>query len=211
MTAPSTPRSAAEATLAAVRTFLLGIFLLGALGTTAELVLIEHYEELWQLSPLVLLGAGVLAAGWQLRRGDRASVRALRLLMLLYLASGVVGVILHVQGNVEFEREMEPTIGGLALAWEALRGATPALAPGTMIQLGLVGLAATFRHPAARRHAGGARPGDGRCGWNGQPATSLELQRQPNEQPVTERQLNEQPATERQLNEQPAAREAQRS
>jgi hypothetical protein len=155
MTAPSAPRSAPEATLAAVRILLLGIFLLGAGGTAVELVLIEHYEEIWQLSPLVLLGAGMLAAGWHLRRGDRASVRALRLVMLLFLASGVAGVILHFKGNVEFELEMEPAMRGLTLVWEALRGATPALAPGTMIQLGLVGLAATFRHPAMRRDAGG--------------------------------------------------------
>ena len=154
MTAPSTPRSTPEATLAVVRTILLGILLLGAVGTATELVLIEHYEEFWQLAPLVLLGLGVLAAGWQLLRGDRASVRALRVVMLLFLVSGVVGVILHYEGNLEFELEMEPSMRGLTLVWEALRGATPALAPGTMIQLGLVGLAATFRHPALATREG---------------------------------------------------------
>jgi len=60
-------------------------------------------------------------------------------------------VLLHYRGNVEFERERDPSLSGLALVWEALRGATPSLAPGAMAQLGLLGLAITWRHPAARR------------------------------------------------------------
>jgi hypothetical protein len=68
--------------------------------------------------------------------------------MVLSLVSGVLGAWLHYRGNVEFELEMEPALRGLTLFWRAMRGATPALAPGTMIQLGLVGLAYTFRHPA---------------------------------------------------------------
>ena len=34
------------------------------------------------------------------------------------------------------------------LVWKALRGATPALAPGALAQLGLLGLLYTYRHPA---------------------------------------------------------------
>ncbi|MFB3131882.1 MAG: hypothetical protein ACE10K_05095, partial [Rhodothermales bacterium] len=48
----------------------------------------------------------------------------------------------------EFELEMYPTLKGLELFWESIKGATPALAPGTMIQLGLLGWAYTYRHPA---------------------------------------------------------------
>jgi hypothetical protein len=52
---------------------------------------------------------------------------------------------LHYQGNVEFERELAPDASGLPLVWEALKGATPALAPGTMMLLGAVGLTAAPR------------------------------------------------------------------
>ena len=38
-------------------------------------------------------------------------------------------------------------MGGWELVLESLTGALPALAPGTMIYLGLLGWAATFRHP----------------------------------------------------------------
>ena len=137
-----------EAVLAALRALLLGIFAIGSAGTGVELLLIEHYEEFWQVAPLLLLLAGLVAVGWLAVRPSAAGVRLVRGLMLLFLASGAVGVLLHYQGNAEFEMERNPTLGGLALLWESVRGATPALAPGTMVQLGLVGRAAAFRHPA---------------------------------------------------------------
>ena len=149
---PSTP----EAVLGALRLLLLGTFLVGAIGVVAELLLIEHYEEIWQLSPLLLLLAALLALGWYGLRRSAAALRAFRVVMLLFVVSGFVGVLLHYKGNTEFELERNPAITGLALFWESVRGATPALAPGTMIQLALVGLAYTFRHPALTA----AREGD---------------------------------------------------
>ncbi len=47
-----------------------------------------------------------------------------------------------------FELEMSPEVLGWALFREAIFGATPALAPGVMVQLGLLGLAFTIRHPS---------------------------------------------------------------
>jgi hypothetical protein len=62
--------------------------------------------------------------------------------------AGLVGIFLHVRSNVEFELELRPSIEGRALVVETLRGAIPALAPGAMAQLGLLGLLVCFRHPA---------------------------------------------------------------
>jgi hypothetical protein len=70
--------------------------------------------------------------------------------MAAFLVSGVLGTWYHYTGNVEFELERTPELGGWALFQAAMGGATPALAPGTMIQLGLIGLLFTFRHPARR-------------------------------------------------------------
>jgi hypothetical protein len=39
-------------------------------------------------------------------------------------------------------------LAGWELFKEAMTGATPALAPGAMVQLGLIGLAWSYRHPA---------------------------------------------------------------
>jgi hypothetical protein len=133
-----------------LRRLLLALVLVGALGLAVELLLLEHFESVWQWTPLVLL-AVVLGVGTVLAaRPTRRVVRLFQALMALCVAAGVVGVYLHYRGNTEFELEREPTRHGLALFWEAIRGATPALAPGALSQLGLLGFAYAFRHPALR-------------------------------------------------------------
>jgi hypothetical protein len=134
-----------------LRRLLLGLMLLGMLGLGAELLLLEHFENVWQWVPLVLLAVGFLlgAAVWM--RPGRATLRAFRALSAVFVVAGALGMYLHLDGNVEFERESDSGLRGLPLVWEALRGATPALAPGALAQLGLLGLALAHRHPALRR------------------------------------------------------------
>jgi hypothetical protein len=72
----------------------------------------------------------------------------LQALMLLFVVVGGLGLLLHFKGNIDFELEMQPDASGWPLIWAALKGATPTLAPGAMAQLGLIGLAYTYRHPA---------------------------------------------------------------
>ena len=138
-----------ETTTATVlRSVLLAIFVFGVVGTGAELILLEHYEDVWQWTPLALMAASLLVLGWHLASGGRLSTRAFQIVMVLFVVGGVVGVVLHYRGNAVFELEMYPSLVGFDLFTESIRGATPALAPGTMVQLGLIGLAYTFRHPA---------------------------------------------------------------
>jgi hypothetical protein len=140
-----------------LRRILLAIYFVGALGLGAELFLLEHFEDVWQWVPLVLLGAGVLAGLAVALRPGRALVLAFRALMVLFVAAGAVGAYLHLRGNVEFELESDPALRGAALIWESLKGATPALAPGALAQLGLVGLALAYRHPALNPSQTGRR------------------------------------------------------
>jgi hypothetical protein len=67
--------------------------------------------------------------------------------MALMIGAGLLGMWLHYDSNVEFELEMTPSIGAADLFRESMTGAIPALAPGTMIQLGLIGLLSAYRHP----------------------------------------------------------------
>jgi hypothetical protein len=137
---------------APLRRLLLALVVAGAGGLALELLLLEHYDSPWQWAPLALLALVLLvggAAAVRVRPGRRL-LRTFQGLMTLCAAAGVLGVYLHYRGNVEFERESDPTRSGLVLFWEAIRGATPALAPGALAQLGLLGLAVTFRHPALR-------------------------------------------------------------
>ena len=70
--------------------------------------------------------------------------------MVMVLLSGGLGVFLHFKGNIEFEKEMYPSMSGFELIWESLKGATPSLAPGAMALLGIVGLVYCYRHPATQ-------------------------------------------------------------
>lgn len=137
------------ATLAAIRGFLLILFLMGILGTGAELLLLKHTEELWQLVPLLLMAISLVALSWCAVHRGPVSMRVFQGTMMLFMISGLVGLVLHYRANAEFELEMYPSLKGLELFWKAIKGATPpTLAPGTMIELGLLGLAYTYRHPA---------------------------------------------------------------
>ncbi len=142
-----------DSTMRRVRQALAFILVLGMAGTGLELLLLRHTEDFWQLSPIVLIGAAGLVMVWHAVAPGRFSVRALQMVMGIFLLSGIVGVILHYRGNVEWELERLPGTGGLELFKAAMMGATPSLAPGTMAVLGLLGLLFTYRHPALRREA----------------------------------------------------------
>jgi len=139
-------------TLAAMRRFLLAILLLGLVGTATELLLIGHDEDARQLIPLALVGLALAALAWQAAGGGEAAVRALQATMALFLVSAAVGTVLHYRANMEFQLDIDPSIGALELFWKVMRAkAPPALAPGVMGQWGLIGLAYTYRHPALER------------------------------------------------------------
>ena len=59
--------------------------------------------------------------------------------MFLSIVSGGLGVWFHLKANFEFEMELHPSLEGWELLKESLSGAIPALAPGSMVALGLVG------------------------------------------------------------------------
>lgn len=120
---------------------LLAIFLFGSAGTAGELLLLGHFEDLPQYIPLILIAAGICLGAWYGSRPTAASLRAFQALLVLYAASGLLGLFFHYRGNSEFELERDPSLGGLALFWESVTGATPALAPGSMVLLAAVGYA----------------------------------------------------------------------
>ena len=130
----------AQVPLRRLQQLLLVLLAAGISGLELELVLLEHTESVWQWMPLVLLGAGLITTIAMLARPNRAMRLAFRAAMALLVIVGLLGVYLHFQGNIEFAREHDPAIKGLALIWESLRGATPSLAPGAMAQLGVLGL-----------------------------------------------------------------------
>ena len=134
-----------------VRRSLLALFVFASLGTGTELLLLEHTEETAQWAPLALIGSALAVLAWHSAAASRASVRVFQAVMVMFALSGGVGTVLHYRANAEFEREMHPDATAGELFRGAMMGATPALAPGTMVLLGTIGLLFAYRHPAARR------------------------------------------------------------
>ena len=132
-------------TLESVRRLLLGLLLFGMLGTTAELWLMDHHEDWKQLLPFMAMGLAAATLLWFGFSRSGAATRAFRVCMLLLMLAGATGAILHYRANMEFQLEMDPTISGLALMRKVLHAkAPPALAPGNMALLGLLGLISTI-------------------------------------------------------------------
>jgi hypothetical protein len=140
-----------DAVLSSLRRFLLALLVLGLGGVGAELVALAHYEDSWQLVPLVLIALAFVVIAWHLFDGSNTTVRVLRLVMLLFIVAGLTGIVLHYRGNLEFQLEIDPSQSHWTLFTKVIRAhSPPALAPGAMAQLGLLGLAYTYRHPRTK-------------------------------------------------------------
>ena len=131
-----------------IRRLLFAVLLLGIVATLTDLLLLSHYEDTAQVIPLALLAAALAALAWHGTRPSLSSVRTIQVLMTLCVVAGLVGAGLHFNGAAEFQREIDPSI-----AWRPLirkvagSQSPPLLAPGAMVQLGLIGLIYAFRHP----------------------------------------------------------------
>lgn len=141
---PSTPATATPT----YRRLILALIAIGAVGLLTELLLLEHFEDTWQWAPVVSLALTIITSAALIVRPTRGTLRAFQVVMVACVAFGAIGVVLHLKGNVEFELEGKPDLRGWPLYWEALRGAVPALSPGALAQLGLLGLLYAYRHPA---------------------------------------------------------------
>jgi hypothetical protein len=134
-----------------LRQLLLLLVIVGAGGLLVELMLLKHYDGVWQVTPLVLLLAAFATAIAAWRWPVPRVLKLFGATMGLCVIGGLLGLILHYRGNMDWALERDPTLTGLPLAWKVLRGATPALAPGALAQLGLLGLIYLYRHPALER------------------------------------------------------------
>jgi hypothetical protein len=128
-----------------LRRWILAVLVLGLLGTVTELILLEHYEEPLQYVPLVLIAAALALLVWHALRHDAASLRGLQIVMALFVVAGFVGVAAHFNGSAEFQLDLDPDIGTWELLEKVMRAkAPPLLAPGMMLQMGLLGLAYVY-------------------------------------------------------------------
>jgi hypothetical protein len=127
--------------LSTIRTVILAVLMFGTAGLLAELALIAHYEDVTQWIPLALLAVGLVVVLLDLALARSWTQLLIQLTMVLIVAAGVLGVYFHFNGSREFQLEMDPQMRGTALVWHVLQAKSPpTLAPGSMIQLGILGL-----------------------------------------------------------------------
>lgn len=152
-------RSSVEAQL---RQFLLALAGVMCLGTIVELWLAGHTQEPLQWVPFGLSAVGLAAVVAFWRWPSPTTVWALRVAMAAVILGSLVGVLLHLNGNLEFALETQPGADSLTTFWMALRGGAPALAPGILAITAALAGAATHRHPVleARERVTTHRAGD---------------------------------------------------
>jgi hypothetical protein len=132
-----------------MRHLMLLLLTVAMIGTAADLMLLDHHEEFWQMVPLGVIALGIVSVALTALKGGAGTVTLMRVTMALFICSGLLGMGLHYIGNSEFQLEMDPTLHGWSLFMKAITSkAPPALAPAAMIQMGLLGLLYTYKHPA---------------------------------------------------------------
>ena len=137
-----------------LRKWILGVLVLGLLGTVVELILLEHYEQALQLVPLALIALAIAALVWHLMAGDATSLNALMVVMILFVLASFVGFVAHFHGSAEFQLDLDPSMSTWELVEKVVHAkAPPVLAPGMMMQLGLLGLAYVFSDIRYRKRA----------------------------------------------------------
>jgi hypothetical protein len=128
------------------------VLVLGLLGTVVELVLLSHYEQAVQLVPVVLIVLALIVLAWHVMGHSASSLRVLMVLMVLFVLAGFAGFVAHFHGSAEFQLDLEPSLSTWELLEKVMRAkAPPLLAPGMMMQLGLLGLAYVFSDKRYRR------------------------------------------------------------
>lgn len=162
MTAPGLTRVRALAgpdVATTLRRGILGLAVLGIVGTSIELVFLRHWTEATQLivwPAMLLLAVGVWIVA---RQPTRARIQWARRLAGVVLVVAALGVLIHVNANLEaapLDADYEatwstlPTIQQWWLAITGGVGPAPTLAPGALAEIALALLLATFAHPESR-------------------------------------------------------------
>lgn len=134
-----------------LRLFLLALAGLVFLVTPVELWLTEHFGTPIQFIPFVLSALGLVVVLLVLLASRRATLIGLRGVAVVIILGSLLGVYEHLIHNLAFELEIRPNAVPTDVLLDALKGASPMLAPGILAFGALLALAATYYHPALAR------------------------------------------------------------
>jgi hypothetical protein len=147
-----------------LRLGVLGLALLGIVGTTIELVFQQHWSGTTQKIVWPAMIACVVALGLIAFRPTSTRVWVARALCAVVLAIAGLGIVLHVHENMEaapLDRhygEVWDSMGTVDQVWAAVTGEVgpaPTLAPGALAEISFALLLATIRMPLPERRPTG--------------------------------------------------------
>jgi hypothetical protein len=137
-----------DATLKGMRLLIMAAIAVALTVTEAELIYVGHTgTNNGQLIAVVLVAAGLTVSTWHAIARNTTSIVVFRFTMYLFLVFGLDGMLTHYNAAVHAALKLHPTLAGLPLLTATLSGSIPLLAPGMLIQVGLLGLVYTFNHP----------------------------------------------------------------
>ena len=137
-----------EKILAQLRKFLLiisaGVFVM----TVSELTFLGHWNVAIQFLPFALCALGLIASALAYFRPSRGTIRFTQWSMIVIAVCSFIGFYEHMSGNFWFWLDIQPN----ATTWELIKatftGGIPILAPGILTLGGVIGAAATYKHPS---------------------------------------------------------------
>jgi hypothetical protein len=145
-----------------LRLGVLGLALLGIVGTTIELVFLHHWEGATQKIVWPAMIACVVALALIVWRPRPTTIWVARGLAVVVLAIAGLGILLHVHENLEagpLDRHYADTWDTMGAAdqwWAAITnevGPAPTLAPGALAEISFALLLATIRLPVTDRRS----------------------------------------------------------
>lgn len=136
-----------EKVLKNLRTFLLGFSIFIFAGSLVELFFLDHTRETLQLVPFFLIGLGIILAVLMLIKPTAAMLKIMRIGMWAIVMGGIVGMTVHVLGNLEMFRQ---GTSFLQLLKQGLGGRNPFLAPGILSMAAVLSLAAGYKYPVKK-------------------------------------------------------------
>lgn len=166
---PDLAAARAGSNAARLRLALIGLVLIGAIGTLLELASLKHWSEPVMLIPWVAMAVAAAAAIWLAAQPGALSIKIAKAVAVIMLASAAFGMWEHVEQNYNEGHESHKygaqwaTMSETSKWWYAATqqvGPTPPLAVGIMAEIGLCLGAATIGAGAAGAGDGAAAAGE---------------------------------------------------
>jgi uncharacterized membrane protein len=133
-----------EKILKNLRTFLFGFSIFIFAGSILELSFLDHTREPEQWTPFFLIALGIVLAVLMLVKPTAGVLKVMRIGMWIIVVGGVIGMLIHVSGNLE---EVSRATSFMQLLKEGLGGRNPFLAPGILSMAAVMSLAAGYKYP----------------------------------------------------------------